>query len=783
MLLALRSQLRWCRSLSCRHKLRRRLQVLQPKRVDGMYVPWVLLGDFVDFCCRNHRPRDLLGLLSECGPYDKGYGALAATVAAILVAMQRRTDIEGLRAVAVLAVLLFHAGVPHVAGGYVGVDVFFVLSGFLITSLLVAEKESEGFISLGAFYSRRVRRLLPVSAAVGVSTLVASYIWLEPLRIRSLVNDLFAVATFSSNFVFAHRGADYLQSTLPPSPLQHYWSLAVEEQFYIVWPVLVALVCIGVTKSSRLRLRVGITAAVVAVASFVACMVMMNTSQPWAFFSPHTRAFELAIGALVAVVPMHTSRLAQRIVSALAWCGVAGVIACVVLFTERTTFPGPWALAPVCATALVLRGGSTLAWSPNVVLKFAPFQWMGSRSYSAYLWHWPVLIIAVPALGHSLSVAEGLVCLLIALALSEVSFRFIENPVRRNIRIRGVRAFALAVSLLSVVTGSAVLARNNPPRTSTGVVATTPTLLGSTTLPVGETTTTIPTAPDLPAATGPVDAIAKAAAATGLPSNLTPTLQQAVLDQPIIYKNNCHANFSTIHPKTCVFGAKDSTKVVGLFGDSHAAQWFPAFEQVAKTRGWKLMTYTKRGCPPVDIATYSKVLGQVYKQCGPWRDNVMKQMVTDGVQVVFIAHFDRLLSATTRTPMWQKEWRAALQTAVGAFQANNITPVLIEDTPYPGQDIPTCLSRHYTNVQLCSPTIGMAYRPDMEEMLHDFHTQGVNVLWVHDWFCTATVCPTIVGNVLMYRDDNHMTVTYSRLIAPLLEASIGSFVDWYTRTP
>ncbi|MEY4633024.1 MAG: hypothetical protein RLZ18_396, partial [Actinomycetota bacterium] len=204
--------------------------------------------------------------------------------------MHRRTDIEGLRAIAVLAVLLFHAGVPGLAGGYVGVDVFFVVSGFLITSLLVAEKDSEGFISLGAFYSRRIRRLLPVSSAVAVSTMVASYIWLEPLRIRSLVNDLFAVATFSSNFVFASRGADYLQSTLPESPLQHYWSLAVEEQFYIVWPLLIALVCIGAKKASSIRVRVGVSAAVISVASFAACMVQMNTSQPWAFFSPHTRA-------------------------------------------------------------------------------------------------------------------------------------------------------------------------------------------------------------------------------------------------------------------------------------------------------------------------------------------------------------------------------------------------------------------------------------------------------------------------------------------------------------
>lgn len=707
--------------------------------------------------------------------------------AAILVRVQRRTDIEGLRAIAVLAVLLFHAGVPGLDGGYIGVDVFFVVSGFLITSLLVSEKEHEGSISLGAFYARRIRRLLPVSSFVAVTTLVASYLWLEPLRMKTLVSDVFAVATFSSNFVFAHRGADYLQSTLPPSPLQHYWSLAVEEQFYIVWPALIALVCFRVSSSAGLRLRVGITAAIISVASFIACMALMNTSQPWAFFSPHTRAFELSIGALVAVLPMATYRGARHVATSLAWVGIVGIIACVVLFNESTQFPGPWALLPVIATAAVVRGGNASTWAPQAVFAFFPFQWMGSRSYSAYLWHWPILIVAAPALDRDLSVGDGLVCTAIALVLSELSYRIIENPIRRNISIRGLRATALAVSLLSVVTGSAVLARNNPQRADSGVVATTPTLVSgvgttSTTVLTDITATTMPTAPQLPELGAPVEAIVQAMKATGLPSNLDPSLQRAISDQPTIYSNDCHASFSARAPKQCVFGDTTSTRIIGIYGDSHAAQWFHTFDDVAKKRGWKFITYTKRGCPPADIPTYSKVLGKVYNECAPWRKNVLKQMVTDGVQVVFIAHFDRLLSASTRVPMWQKEWRAGLQKTIDELKAASIVPVLMEDTPYPGQDVPTCLSRHYTNVHLCSPSIGSAYRPDMEEMLHDFDKANENVLWVSNWFCTVKACPTVVGNVLVYRDDNHMTVSYSKLIAPLLEESIGAFVDWYTRT-
>jgi len=702
--------------------------------------------------------------------------------------MQRRADIEGLRAVAVLAVLLFHAGVPGLAGGYVGVDVFFVVSGFLITSLLVTEKESSGTISLSSFYARRVRRLLPVSAVVAVSTLVASWIWLEPLRLRSVANDVLAVATFSSNFVFASRGADYLQSTLPPSPLQHYWSLAVEEQFYVVWPLLIAALCIGASATSRVnvRVRIGLLSAVVTVVSFVLCMRMMDSSQPWAFFSPHTRAFELAIGALVAVIPMVTLKWFRSLIAIAAWCGLVGIIVTVLQFDETTRFPGPWALAPVLATALVLRGGNATSWAPVALLQLSPFQWLGSRSYSAYLWHGPFLIVVAAAFNRELSVTDGLVCIAIALGLSEFSFRFIENPIRHNITLRGLRAVALATAIIAIVAGAGVIARNNPPAIATGPDATMPNVISDTTLPsgvAGTTTTLIPTAPNLPSRGAPVQAIVEAASMTGLPGNLTPGLQRAISDMPIIYNNNCHAGFSAVRPKKCVFGDETSSVVIGLYGDSHAAQWFPAFEKVAIKRKWKLIMYTKRGCPPAEIPTFSSVLGKVYKECAPWRRNVLDQMVVDGVQVVFVAHFERLLSASTRKPLWQKEWREGLQGTVTEIESRGMKPVLMQDTPYPGQDIPTCLSRSYTNIQQCSPSVRAAYRNDMNEMLVDFDRSGQQVLWVRDWFCITTLCPTVVGNVLVYRDDNHMTVTFASLIAPLLDAATFEFVEWYARTP
>ncbi len=693
--------------------------------------------------------------------------------------MHRRTDIQGLRALAVLAVLLFHAGVPGLDGGYVGVDVFFVVSGFLITSLLVTERSESGHVSLRDFWARRVRRLLPVSALVAVVTIAASWVWLEPLRVRDAATDALAVATFSSNFVFAERGADYLSSTLPPSPFQHYWSLAVEEQFYVVWPVLVVAVCAGAVGATAVRRRVGVTALVVGVGSFVACMIAMRDVRSLAFYWPHTRAFELAAGALAAVVPPVVART-RAFWAAGAWVGIAGIVSCVVLFDDTTEFPGPWALAPVMATLLVLRGGDVARWAPDVVLRFAPFQWLGSRSYSAYLWHWPALVIAAAAIGRGLTVAEGLAVTAAAVALAEFTWRWPEEPIRTTVSMRGVRAALFAVGLMGLVAGAGLVVRNNPPVMASGTAAETPKLQTTTTAGLGPTTT-VPVAPTLPNPSAPLAAIVEAAAATGLPSNLDPSLTAIRNDMPVIYRNNCHAGFSAVRPKNCVVGDPESDVVVGVYGDSHAAQWYPAFEKMAIKNGWRLQYYTKRGCPPAEIEVYSSVLGKNYRECGPWRANVLDQMVKDGVKVAIVAHFDRLLSATTKIPPWQKEWRAGLRATLDALDARGIVPVLMEDTPWPGQDVPNCLSQNYAAIGNCSQPVSQAYRDDMREIRADFQSEGRHVLWVRHLFCSEAVCPNVVGNLLVYRDDNHISQTYASFIAPLLDQVLAPFVDWYAR--
>jgi peptidoglycan/LPS O-acetylase OafA/YrhL len=305
-----------------------------------------------------------------------------------------RPDIEGLRAIAVLAVVLFHAGVPGIRGGYVGVDIFFVLSGFLITGLLLREHQRRGSVSLPAFYARRARRILPAATLVLIVTVLATYYWLGYIRGAVTALDGRWTAAFAANLRFALQGTDYFGHRMAPSPLRHYWSLAVEEQFYLVWPALLLLTA-TVARGVALRKKLVAVLAVIVIGSFGWSVVETRMDPVWAFFSPLTRAWELGIGALLALGTTWLRRLPDHLGPWLSWAGLLAVLLSLVLLTSRTAFPGYAAALPVLGTALVIIAGTLRpASGAEAVLGRAPLQWLGKASYSWYLTHWPVLIIA-----------------------------------------------------------------------------------------------------------------------------------------------------------------------------------------------------------------------------------------------------------------------------------------------------------------------------------------------------------------------------------------------------
>jgi peptidoglycan/LPS O-acetylase OafA/YrhL len=343
-----------------------------------------------------------------------------------------RPDVQALRALAVVLVVLYHAGIPGVHGGFFGVDVFFVISGFVITNVLLREKVERGTTSIPGFYARRVRRILPAATVVLIATVFATYHWLSYISGAMNANDAKYVAAFVGNFRFASLGTQYFTAAQPPSTLQQFWSLAVEEQFYLVWPLLFLLITLPWKRFSPVPRLVGALTIVIG-ASLTWSVIETRQNEVWAFFSPLTRAWELALGAMLAVVGPHLRGRAPRSGLILGALGLAVVVLCTWFYSSTTTWPGSAVIAPVLATGAIIAGGS-LRGSDRFgrLANFPPFQWLGNISYSLYLVHWPVIAIATQYAVAPLPLRSEIELVLVSVALAAVLYYAFENPIRRS---------------------------------------------------------------------------------------------------------------------------------------------------------------------------------------------------------------------------------------------------------------------------------------------------------------------------------------------------------------
>ena len=341
-----------------------------------------------------------------------------------------RPDVEGLRAVAVVAVLLYHAGVPFARGGYVGVDVFFVISGYLITGLLVRELEKTGTVSLSRFYSRRAKRLLPLTVVVLAFVVALSWLLFDPVRMDEVSLGVVAAGLYAMNWLLALRATDYFAAGLEASPVQHFWTLAVEEQFYLIWPaLLLAAAWYSRRTSWSLRPVLALAFATVAVASLAYSIYSTGQQAGAAYFSTFTRGWELALGGMLALVP--TSRLGRQspwVVGALAWAGLGAIVFSTFQFNDDTLFPGYAALLPTLGTAAIIAAGfATTARGPARLLTLGPVRHVGRISYSWYLWHWPPLVFAAAIWGR-LSPLEGVAVLAASYLPAVLTNRLVEKP-------------------------------------------------------------------------------------------------------------------------------------------------------------------------------------------------------------------------------------------------------------------------------------------------------------------------------------------------------------------
>ena len=364
-----------------------------------------------------------------------------------------RLDVQGLRAIAVVVVVAYHAHLPGFHAGFLGVDVFFVISGFVITNVLLRERDASGGTSILAFYARRIRRILPLATAVILVTVWAVYHWLGFLEGSQNATDALWVPVFLGNFHFASQGTNYFTSTLPPSALQQFWSLGVEEQFYVVWPVLFILVSVAF-RSWNLRIKLFTILSIGSLASLVWCIVQTHSDPGVAFFSPFTRAWELGLGAMLAVAAPWLRDRAPRLGLGIAVAGVAIIAVSTWIFSSQTQWPGAAVILPVAATGAVIAAGTMReSIGSGRLVSSAPVQWTGKISYSLYLVHWPILIIAAEYAIHPLSTKTNLLLVVCAYLVSCVTYLAIENPLRRARFLRSNMALTYLVGAILIGLG------------------------------------------------------------------------------------------------------------------------------------------------------------------------------------------------------------------------------------------------------------------------------------------------------------------------------------------
>ena len=687
-----------------------------------------------------------------------------------------RPDIEGLRAVAVIAVVLFHAGVPGVGGGFIGVDVFFVVSGFLITGLLWHEASSNGTVRLARFYGARARRLLPAAVTVLVATCVASAMLLPPLQARSVIGDGIANALYVGNYRFAIQGTDYLAADAPPSPLQHYWSLGVEEQFYLLWPALIIGTAWVLGRLARRSDAAGartvapyvVVLGVLAALSFMVSMALTDSLPSWAFFSLPTRAWELAVGGLVASTAGAWRHLPGASVAVVGWGGLALIVVTCTQIGEETPYPGTAALLPVLGTALIIGAGcATPELGVGRLLSKAAMRSIGRLSYSWYLWHWPVLLLAPAVIGQPLGLTGKLAMVAVSFGLAVLTLHLVENPLRfaPSLKDSGRRSLAVGGVLTAVaVVACLVLLMVRPVPVGQGMAA----------APVASAGHAASSAEKAPPPMSVRDQVFAAVAKSAEPG--------PVAGEPDA-GDQCDREAGGVRQRLRAVVARCRAAGVCIgrrrVADDGGAGGRFACGDVAACAGtgsagttWRLETMGKVLCPFLDLPINSPYLGRKFTECEQWRGSVMARLFKEKPQVI-VLDMSRRYGADFGFTSYDQAWLDSLTLVVQTLRRTGAKVLVLSQVPDPHQTVPACVSAHMDNAVECAPTRAEGLNAGgIAAEAAATAAGGGQYMELSELFCTSDRCPVVVGNTLVYRDDNHITTEYARVLAPLVTEMI-----------
>ena len=603
------------------------------------------------------------------------------------------TQIQGLRALAAILVTLFHA--KWVSGGFIGVDIFYVISGFLITGLLMREIDRTGTINFKEFYARRFKRLLPTSFFVLAVTAVFAWFLLPGIARASLGRDVIAASLYVSNYLFAWWQTDYQNLDATPSPVIHYWSLAVEEQFYLLWPLLI-LAFFSLSMKFKSKNFVAWMVASVTLLSFIYSLYLTENSPIWSFYSLPTRAWELGIGALIVLMPqMKMKRIFGLI-------GFILLFISSVLFNESTAFPGINALLPVLGTALLIA--TVHSWPPflNDVANSSVSQWLGRISYPLYLWHWPLLVLPSTYLARPLEIYERLIAIAATLLFADVTHRFVEEPFRHS-KSSALLIYkkSAVVTVASVFLGAAIMLTNTDKIDVSGV-------------------------------------------------NGAVSLAQ-IKARPLIYDDGCHANYNQTESGKCEYGDLNSSKTMVLYGDSHAAQWFPTVVEIAERSGYKLISLTKSACSSVEVVRQDRGAFNMAR-CSKWRDHSIKRIQALKPDVLIMSSFQyfRMPPQFGDRVRW---WNEGQEKLLAGVKNSSTHLIYVTDTPHPERDIPSCLATN--SIEECN---------DITQS-ETLSINGFKIIDPNPWLC-SDICTSVKDGVVAYRDQSHISVDIARALIP-----------------